>query len=175
MKTRWEICIEFVLVRETEYNRDGTVKVERDPNDPGGTTKYGIDQRDHPHVDVAHLTRAEAEEIYRENEWTRCRCGELKAPWDLAVFDSAVNPGIGWTIPHLQEVAGVKMDGFVGPKTIAAVNALPLEKVNVFLAKREAYYNGLPAKKNGRPFRDRFIAGWLSRVVELRRATASLA
>ncbi len=107
-----------MLARETEYNRDGTAKVERDPSDPGGTTKYGIDQRSHPHVDVASLTKTEAAQIYHDTEWTRARCGELKAPWDLAVFDSAINPGLGWCIPNLQRTVGAVPDA-VAPTNIA--------------------------------------------------------
>lgn len=169
-KTRFEVCVDFVLERETEYNKDGSVKCERDPSDPGGRTKFGIDQGSHPYVNICALTREEAAAIYHATEWTRARCNELRPPWDLAVFDSAVNPGLGWCIPNLQRVAGTKADGWIGPKTIVAVNTAPSETIELFLQKREAYYRSRPAYLNGKLFRDRFLKGWLERVAQLRKA-----
>jgi len=169
--SRFAICVEFVLARETEYNKDRTVKIERDPNDPGGTTKYGIDQRDHPHVNVADLTRPEAAEIYRTENWEKMRCGDMKAPWDLAVMDSSVNPGKGWTPKHLQIAVGTKVDGWIGDKTIAAVNAAGDQQLIEFLRARCEYYRARPATLNGKPFRDRFLGGWLNRVTLLTEAT----
>ncbi len=170
MTDRFHKCADFVLTRETEYGRGGVVKVERDPNDPGGTTKYGIDQRSHPDVDIAGLTRDEAKEIYYKVEWSRCRCDELPQPWDMAVFDSAVNPGMGWTIPALQGIAGTKVDGFIGPKTIAAVQKIAASgtKLEAFLRARQLYYQARPNTLKGKPFRTRFLKGWLARVDELR-------
>lgn len=170
---RFDVCVQFVLARETEYTKDGRVKIERDPSDPGGTTKYGIDQRSHPGVDIAGLSRYEAEEIYRAGEWKACRCADLKAPWDLVIFDSAVNLGKAWPIKAAQSIAGVKVDGVIGPVTVAAINKLPRAAVRTFLTAREDYYRALPAKKKGLPFRDRFLAGWLDRVRLLRAAVAS--
>jgi lysozyme family protein len=140
--------------------------VERDPADPGGTTKYGIDQRSHPHIDIANLTREQALEIYYSGEWSSCRCGTLKPPWDLAVFDAAVNIGSGRTIKLLQQTVGTTVDGFIGPKTIAAVNQAPVDDLGEFLDLRESYYRALP-----QVLRNRFLNGWLNRVADLRRKT----
>ena len=163
--------MDFVLARETKYGPGGRVVVERDPSDPGGTTKYGIDQRSHPRIDVASLDRGEAEEIYYEEKWRRFRCGELKAPWDLAVFDASVNPGEGWVIPNLQRAVGAKVDGWIGPKTIAAVNAAGNQQLIEFLRLRCAYYRARPEKINGRIFRDKYLKGWLNRVALVAEAT----
>lgn len=170
MNSRFEFCVSFVLEQETEYTADGAAKCEHDKHDPGGTTKYGIDQRSHPHIDICALTRDEAEAIYYTNEWLKARCGELNAPWDLVVFDSAVNPGLGWCIPTLQRVVWTKADGWIGPQTVAAVNEAMSDQLDLFLTKREGYYRALPAEKNGKPFRDRFLCGWLNRVMALRKA-----
>lgn len=164
-------CVEFVLARETEYTKDGLVKVERDPSDPGGTTKYGIDQRSHPGVNIAELTRPEAREIYRVEKWVRFRCGQLKAPWDLAVFDSSVNPGEGWIATALQRAVGAKVDGVIGPDTIAKVNAAGDQQLIELLRARCNYYRARPATIKGKPFRDRFLDGWLARVALLTEAT----
>lgn len=45
----------FVLAHENEYNKDGTVRTEHDPSDPGGTTKFGIDQASHPGLNIDGL------------------------------------------------------------------------------------------------------------------------
>jgi lysozyme family protein len=164
-EARFLECVKFVLARE------GGAHIDRDPNDPGGTTKYGIDQRDHPNVDVVNLTEAEAIEIYRHEAWDKARCAEMKAPWDLAVLDSAVNPGIGWVGTNLQKAVGAKVDGLIGPKTLAAVNAAGDQELINFLRARCTYYRKRPAKLNGKPFRDRFLDGWLNRVEILAEAT----
>jgi lysozyme family protein len=168
MNGRFDSCVRFVLQHETEYNDDGTVKVERDPSDPGGTTKFGIDQRDHPNVNVAELTLDQAKEIYRAGEWTGCRCENLKMGFDLAVFDSAVNIGTGRAARLLQQAVGAKVDGFIGPKTIAAVNGASLDALGRFIDLRQVYYESLPKK-----LKERFLHGWLNRVADLR-ATVGL-
>src|SRR5678809_101538 len=138
---RFKVCMDFVLRHETEYNADGSVRVEHDPHDPGGTTKYGIDQAAHPHVDVENLTLEQAEQIYFDGEWTRCRCSELMPPWDLAVFDAAVNVGTGRAIRWLQKAVHVDADGFIGPKTIQAVNASTVGEFADFIDLRKNYYS----------------------------------
>jgi len=166
MTDRFDTCIDFVLGQETEFNHDDSVKVERDPNDPGGTTKYGIDQRDHPGVNVPALTKQQAIEIYRREIWDKCRCGNLKPPWDLAVFDSCVNPGFK-SVKLLQQVLGTKVDGFVGPVTIAAVNRASIDSLFQFLDLRESYYRSLPER-----LRNHYLKGWLNRVADLRGAVS---
>lgn len=152
----------FVLRHETEHNADGSVKVERNPKDPGGVTKYGIDQRDHPNINVAALTKHQATEIYRHDIWEKCNCERLKIPWDLAVFDSCVNPGFK-SIKLLQQVVGTTIDGHIGPVTIAKVNSASLDQLFEFLDLREAYYRGLPAG-----LKTEFLHGWLNRLGDLR-------
>lgn len=164
MTNRFDICVAFVLLKETEYNKDGSVKVERDPHDPGGTTKYGIDQRDHPGVNVPALTKAQATEIFRREVWDKCRCENLKAPWDLAVMDSCVNPGFK-SIRFLQQVVGAKIDGFIGPVTIAKTNSASIDLLFEFLDLRESYYRALPQH-----WRDHFLNGVLNRLADLRGA-----
>ena len=61
---RFEAMIDFVLQWEVVKDRQGNVIAEDDPDDPGGLTKYGIDQRSHPNVDIRNLTEEEAKDIY---------------------------------------------------------------------------------------------------------------
>lgn len=164
---RFAFSIDFVLEHETEYNADGSVRVERDPHDPGGTTKYGIDQRSHPGVDVEHLTLEKARMIYFAGEWTECKCAYLAAPWDLAVFDAAVNTGSHHAILWLQESVGATVDGFIGPKTIAKTNAAQRSAFDAYIARRRHYY----MTEVRSALRIRYLKGWMARVDDLRAAS----
>lgn len=165
--SRFSVCIDFVLQHETEYHADGSVRVEHDPKDPGGTTKYGIDQRSHPNVDVENLTLEEAKQIYFDGEWTKCRCGELHAPWDLALFDAAVNVGQSRAVLWLQESVDAFPDGHIGPQTIAKTNAATSDQFETFISKRRDYYT----KEVATSLRLRYLKGWLARVDDVRAAS----
>lgn len=161
--TRFDYCVGFVLDHENVYDDDGNVIAEHDPKDPGGITKYGIDQRSHPNVVVSTLSEAKAREIYRVGEWTKCQCDLLPAGWDLAVFDAAVNIGSERAAKMLQKVVGAKRDGIIGPKTLAAVNIAPEGALDDFLEARRAYYRSLPAR-----LRNSYEEGWMNRVADVR-------
>ena len=171
-------AVAFVLDRETEFNRDGTVHCERDPNDPGGTTEYGIDAGSHPGVDVAHLKEAEAVAIYHATEWTRIRGDGLPSALTLAMLDTAVNPGVGLASVWLQLAVGAYPDGMIGDQTLRAAHALDgagLKKAaNAIQDARAHYYMNRPEKLHGLPFRARYLAGWLNRVALTRAAINAL-
>lgn len=103
-------------------------------SDRGGPTKYGITHRTlaaHlgvPSVSaerVKALTLAEAEVIYRKSYWTQAGGDVLPKGLDYAAFDFGVNSGPNRAVKYLQRVVGVKQDGWIGEKTMAAVNAYP--------------------------------------------------
>ncbi len=90
-----------------------------DPDDRGLRTKFGISKRAHPTVNFDTLTLADAREIYRVDYWDRMRCPDLGAA-ALVVFDSAVNQGPHYAGKMLQRcLGGLKVDGKIGPKTLA--------------------------------------------------------
>jgi len=43
------------IIKEV-LRREGGAKLTKDPDDPGGVTKYGISKRSNPDVDVENLT-----------------------------------------------------------------------------------------------------------------------
>jgi len=118
---------------------------ENDSDDPGGATKFGVDQRSHPNVDIKNLTADEATEIYW-SEWLRYGCDHLPHPLDWLYFDSTVNCGIGRASKFLKESA-------YDPKK--------------FQQERIDFYNRL-ANQNAKL--DKFRKGWIARVNDLSRA-----
>jgi lysozyme family protein len=111
-----------------------------DPDDKGGPTKYGVTQeelaswRKHPVTpeDVAALQEPEAEAIARARYW----------PYDpiinqgvaMRAADLGYNAGVQIGKAALQRAANacgaaLKIDGGIGPRTIAAVNAVPAVKI----------------------------------------------
>lgn len=163
--------MEFVL------DWEGRV-LEYDHDDPGGATFAGIDQRDHPNIDVRHLNLATAKTIYYNEKWLRFKCDHLPQPWDLLVLDSSVNPGPGrhdydpdtWgLVDSLQECCGAKVDGYIGPETIKACTNAGVEAIKCFLHKRQAYYDRRPAYLHGHPFRVKFGPGWTNRTNALKK------
>jgi lysozyme family protein len=74
------------------------------PDDPGGPTNFGITQRVYNTYrtnkklqvqSVKSITTDEVHEIYQINYWNLCRCDTLPSGVDFAVFDLAVNNGVG--------------------------------------------------------------------------------
>ena len=78
-------AVEFVLEHEGDYSND--------PQDPGGETNFGISKRSYPELDISKLTLKQAKEIYYKNYWLECGCDDLPYPFDIVVFDTAVNMG----------------------------------------------------------------------------------
>lgn len=137
--------IAFVLDHEVAW-RHGEVVSEHVAGDAGGTTKYGIDQRDHPGVNIDRLSEADAVEIYHKTEWTRARCGEYPARLAIALFDCAVNPGM--------RIIGQWHGTSEAESEDAAIKRL----VDLCVAYYKGRSPGLRAK---------FLAGWLARKHDL--------
>jgi lysozyme family protein len=162
----WPAAIKAVLASEGGYVND--------PHDPGGETNFGISKRAYPGVDIAHLTQAGAEAIYKRDYWDKISGDELPAGVDYTVFDEAVNSGVGHAARSLQAIVGSAQDGAIGPQTIRDV--MVSNAVNVISRlcdRRLAYLQGLPTWS-------RYGTGWTNRVVSvkalaLRLATAGVA
>jgi len=77
--------------------------ISNDPADPGGLTIWGISYRSYP-KEVLEMERlinevkkdeafAIAKKIYYENFWLKADCDKLPSPFNLIVFDTAINCG----------------------------------------------------------------------------------
>ncbi len=121
MKRNFKGSLKHVLVHEGGWADH--------PRDPGGATMKGVTlatYRRHFGADkskdnLRNITDEELEQIYRSGYWSKCHCEELPKGLDYAVFDAAVNSGPGRSAKWLQAAVGAKVDGDIGPKTLAKV------------------------------------------------------
>lgn len=153
MTRKFNKCVDIILANEGGYINH--------PSDPGGETNFGISKRAFPEVDIKHLTKAQAKQIYYELFWMPCKTEQI-AP-DIAalhIFDFAVNAGKSRAIKIAQRIARVKEDGIIGKITIQAINAQP-DFYKAYIQARIDYYTILADKK---PSMKIFLNGWLRRV-----------
>lgn len=169
----------FVLPHEVSfehghYDDYDHVRTEHVPNDPGGSTKYGIDRKAHPNVDIDGLDLDGAIQIYWNTYWQGHDCDQLPDKLGIAAFDVWVNGGHAnvW-LQHAynesidvkgNESLSLKEDGNLGPASLAALQACDQDAVLAsFLAQRQARFNHLAQQ----PDYSSFLAGWTQRNEDL--------
>lgn len=137
--------------------------------DPGGKTRFGITEAVAREVgyrgDMRELPMDLAKRIYKDRYWDAVRAEELPEAVRYAVFDAAVNSGPRQAALWLQRAVGVKDDGIIGPKTLAAVRAADPERLlRQMLAQRLRFMAGLPNWPA-------FGRGWARRIADLMEVT----
>lgn len=141
------------------------------PKDPGNWTggkvgkgelkgtKFGLAAHSYPHLDIRNITKEQAQEEYYK--WfVDGKLDLLPNVMQYQMFDARFNHGAKWANRLLQRAVKVDDDGFIGPKTLAAINEfdkadLPLR----FIAYRTKFFTDL------RHF-DEFGRGWTRRIAE---------
>ena len=162
MKKNFRVSLAHVLAHEGGY-------VDH-PLDPGGATNLGITRRTLaawrgvrpwrklPKSEVKSLKRREAARIYRARYWDGVSGDKLPSGVDYAVFDYAVNSGVARAAKALQSVVGARVDGIVGPMTLAAVSRHhPKTIIRRLIARRRNFLQRLRTWKT-------FGRGWTARV-----------
>jgi hypothetical protein len=133
--------------------------------DPGGPTKYGIDSKDHPSVDIKGLTFENAKQIYLTDYWQASNCDNLPSPVAETHFNYAVNTGREQSIKFMQRALGLEGDGQFGPATADALaKADPRIIALGMVSMADAFYKSLAANKG----MGKFLTGWLNRNNALR-------
>lgn len=137
-----------------------------DPHDPGGETKYGLSKRQHPHLDIASLTRARAHEIYLTEYYAPSGASRVPAPIREVYFDMVVHMGQRRAIKVLQEAArdggaDIRVDGILGPRTLAAAKDIEPWRLR---GARVKFYAKLVLRRPDRY--DRYWYGWVRRAME---------
>lgn len=163
---RFERCLDEVLRHEGGYVDHA--------KDPGGATNLGVTigtakahdldmdgDGDVDKIDMRLLKPRDVRPVYRRSYWLAAGCDSLPAGPDLMIFDLAVNSGVGRAAMFLQEAVGAKVDGKVGPMTLAAARAVPpAELVKRLRDRRERFYRSLPTFAT-------FGRGWMRRLTEV--------
>lgn len=184
---RWPLSTETETNTDTSPapNRDETfaralahvLKMEGgftdDPVDPGGPTNKGITlavyaafkgetlnagSRLRLLAELKSISDETLRAIYRERYWLKAGCEEWPAPLAVMHFDTAVNHGPGTAIRILQQVVRTDVDGEIGPRTRAAVAAMPMATA------LERYATNRRDRYRAMPHFWRFGRGWLARV-----------
>ncbi|MEK0326830.1 MAG: putative peptidoglycan-binding domain-containing protein, partial [Nitrosopumilus sp.] len=111
--------------------------------------------------EVKALSMQEAQTIYKEKYWFEACCHFFSDAIAIAMFDCAVNQGVGRAKKLLQSALRVKVDGAIGPKTLAAVERAEEEELlRDFMAKRAMHYSGLKTLFT-------FGYGWFRRIFDV--------
>jgi lysozyme family protein len=169
MKDNYEKSLAHVLKSEGGWSDHAS--------DPGGATMKGItigtyrDWKRNPHITKEQLraiSDSEVYDIYRQQYWNKIDGDYLPSGVDYAVFDAAVNMGVGRATKLIQEAVGVTADGVLGPKSLSAIQtANPKELIEKFSALKEAFYRSLKTFPV-------FGVGWIRRVTEVKTFSESM-
>lgn len=152
------------------------------PADKGGPTKWGITQkawsdyrgREVSEQDVQEITEAQARDFYEKLYVIGPKFHQLPDKLVPLVVDGGVNSGVRAASKWVQRAVGAKQDGWIGPKTIEAVNAQ--NQLTTFLrivSYRTKLYGRLvsrdpklkAAKEAGFRLQAEFAAGWNNRIM----------
>ncbi len=122
-------------------------------------TKFGLSAMTYPNLDIENLTVDDAKAIYKRDWWDKLGMRQFPPALAFQFFDAAINHGAVRAGVFIQVAVGVKPDGVIGPKTIAAVNSSDKnDLLMLFLAARLEFFVGLKTW-------DTYSRGWAKRVV----------
>ncbi|WP_087754113.1 glycoside hydrolase family 108 protein [Paraburkholderia caledonica] len=130
------------------------------PADPGGETMWGVTARVARAAGytgaMRELPRDTAKAIAKKLYWDPLRLDELDPRVAFQIFDANYNGG--HPVIWMQGAAGAKVDGLIGPATIAAVQATdPLRFMLRWNALRLTYFTSLNTWQT-------FGKGWARRI-----------
>lgn len=167
-----DILAPFILSFEGGYVND--------PHDPGGATNRGVtiatwrqvgyDKDGDGDIDVADLKLITADDavkrVMKPHYWDRWQADRIKS-------QSVANLVVDWVwasgkhgITGVQKLLGVKVDGIVGGKTLAALNAQDPRALFDHIHRARARF--IDQVIAGRPTSARYRAGWLRRLDYIR-------
>jgi len=173
---------DFLPCYEKVLELEGWYKLHNIPGDRGGLTYAGISKVNWPSwegwvkIDAIifdESLKTMVQNFYRKEFWFKIR-GDYISSQKIAflIYDFAVNAGLKTSIKLCQEAIGAKVDGFIGPNTLKALNETnEVLFLSDFSLLKVFYYNDICLNDNRRK-QDRvssnlkFLCGWLNRVKE---------
>lgn len=132
------------------------------PKDPGGATMWGVTEgvaRAYGYTGpMQDLPRETAKAIAKKLYWDPLHLDEFDPRVAFQVFDANYNGG--HCVIWMQGTAGTKVDGLIGPQTIAAVQGVPpWQFILRWNALRLRYYTSLTTWSM-------FGKGWSNRIAD---------
>jgi len=152
------------------------------PLDPGGATNYGVIQSRYDEYrkfkglakqSVKFITKSEYEEIYDKYYWDPVRAQYVSGPLGLALFDTAVNLGVGGCISRLQASLKVPITGKWTKEISEVIHSSDQTAVAINICKLRIAKRYARVKQNST--QRVFLRGWLNRDNALMRKVKSLA
>lgn len=139
-----------------------------DPVDRGGETKYGISKKSYPQLNIKELTLDMAKNIYKKDFYDKMMLEHIKDD-DVAteILEECVNMGRRTATYFLQIAvttlgANISMDGYIGRKTIDAVNDFHAHDILMMIKSLSvAHYLNLT---HDYPPMQKYLKGWIKRV-----------
>jgi lysozyme family protein len=162
MKNNFDASFDKVMQSEGGYVWD--------KDDAGGETNLGVTigawgaylGRAIKSGEMKALTKGTVKPFYKQMYWDKVKGDDLPAGVDYAVFDFAVNAGVGRAAKFLQRAVGAVDDGVIGLGTLGLVaKADPQKTLDNFADQKQRFYNGLATNN---PSQQKFLKGWLARV-----------
>ena len=129
---------------ECSWPEDKTGQPSNDPNDPGGYTIFGLDQRSHPTLNLHMMDYGNAVMVYF-NEWEQEGCETMPSNIGEVFFNCCVNCGFS----EAKQLLARSSPGTAGD----------------FLDYQESFYTHLVAAK---PNLAQYLSDWLGRTKRLR-------
>ena len=151
-----------------------------DPDDRGGRTNLGVTQNTLNRARIVipglpervdGLNVSQALSIYQKLYWDACKCDSIPEPVDFLVFDAAINCGTGGAGKQLQRALNriggeLKVDGAIGPLTLAATNAAfdsdPWRLLYAVEMERIRWHNDIVRRDKTQV---KFLHGWMNRIL----------
>jgi len=140
------------------------------PKDKGGPTNRGVTLdtfrrifgQDKTIDDLWNMTEGEWLVVMDKEHWDACKADKINNQSIAEIIvDWYINSGIAG-IRRSQEIAGVKPDGIIGPKSLAAFNSANQKELfdRLWNGRRQFYLNIVKRDPSQREFLD----GWMNRL-----------
>jgi lysozyme family protein len=169
MQENWDDSFAAVLKHEGGFVNH--------PKDPGGMTNLGVTKsawegyvgKSVDEAFMRSLTPEVVKPFYKAMYWDKIKGDQLPNGVDYAAYDLAVNSGVGRAAKFLQEIAGVTVDGVLGPKSMGAIRECdPEQVVDALCDMRLDFLARLPTFET-------FGKGWSRRVAEVKDKATGMA
>lgn len=144
-----------------------------DKDDLGGATNMGVTLATYRSVfgsektvnDLKRMTRVQWGVIFKKYYWDKWKADDIKDQNVANILVDWVWASGAYGIKIPQRVLGVDVDGIVGPKTIAAINAIDgRELFDTIKQERKDFIDRICQT---RPQNRKFKKGWLNRINSL--------